>query len=304
MFSLKFVKFSFLLFYVILYTKADTTSIKAIDQLDKILKYPGWKNLNDVHFIKYYDINHYLQNQIQTPTKFYKCGQKIRVLTIYLGCTYAKVMVNLFTVINNVLINGSIYIEELINIIAILIVPIATFMKSAMDALDLLHNKPWATFKKNYKYHYMISPLLERIGNILDKLNDPGILYNYRSTKFCTFDIVNIFSKSIINDLQYETEPFCEFVLYDKNELWNKWIQEYNAIINQGVKLIFFTFLTIKIKDYIKTVTIEKYFQLGFKFDPITGETFVPTREELIELELEFKAIDQEPPTSIQIENH
>ncbi|XP_050546192.1 uncharacterized protein LOC126908308 [Daktulosphaira vitifoliae] len=210
-------------------------------------------------------------------------------------------MVNLFTVINNALINGSIYIEELLYIIALLIVPIATFIKGAVDALDLLQEKPWDTFKGMCKYIYMTSPLSKKVGNIFDKLNDLILSYDYKSTNFCSFGIVYSFSKSIINNLQYETEPFCEFVPYDKNELWNKWIQEYNAIINQGVKLIFFTFLTKKIKDYIKIVIIEKYFKLGFKFDPLTEETFVPTPEELIELELEFKAIYEEPPMSKQI---
>ncbi|XP_050544606.1 uncharacterized protein LOC126907397 isoform X2 [Daktulosphaira vitifoliae] len=201
------------------------------------------------------------------------------------------------------LLNGCIYAKELINIIAKLIVPIATLLKGAMDALDSLHQFPWAHFKMFRNKPFMIILLLDRIGYILDELNDPNLSCDDRSTNSSTFESVYKFFKSIIALLQVETGLFCEFVPSNRNYLWNEWVQEYR-IINQGEMLIFFKFLTRKIKYYIKTVIIELYFQLGFKFDPITEETFLPTPEEPIDLDLEFKAIDEEPPTPVQIENH
>ncbi|XP_050544046.1 uncharacterized protein LOC126907065 isoform X2 [Daktulosphaira vitifoliae] len=279
MVSLKLVKFSFLLFYVILHTKARSILKKIIEQLDNLLKYPGWKNLNDVSYVTRYCKKQFLQNLIESPTHKYKGEQKIRALTIFLGCTYAKVMYNLISIIfhyrqnceklikqNNDIINGCICTEELINIIATLIIPISTLMKGAMVALDLLHNVPWSTILTQ---SYMISPILDRIGNILDKLNEKSL-------------------SRIFEDINNETKFYCEYVPYDTNDLWNEWVQEYKIIIDQDVILVFFKFLTIKIKDYIKTVIEEKYFQLGFKFNPIIEETFIPTPEEIIDLDLEF----------------
>ncbi|XP_050544599.1 uncharacterized protein LOC126907394 isoform X2 [Daktulosphaira vitifoliae] len=296
MFSLKLVNFSLLLFYVFVYSKAHSTSKKKIYQLDKLLKYPGWKNLNDTSYIKYCNKSYYLNNLIETPTRTIHGESKIRALTLFLGCSYAKVMINIFSIIVNWqeicknknkedhdLLNGCIYTKELINVIAKLIVPIAILLKNAMDALDSLHHFPSANFKIYQQKPYMIRVLLNKIGNILDQLNDPILL--------------------ILSGLQYETHAYCEFVPYDTNYLWNEWVEEYK-IINQREMLIFFKFLTRKMNYYIKTVIIEMYFQLGFKFDPITEETFIPTPEELIELELEFKATDEEPPRLVHIENY
>ncbi|XP_050544612.1 uncharacterized protein LOC126907400 [Daktulosphaira vitifoliae] len=307
MFSLKL---NFLLLYVCLCTKAYTSSKKSMDQLDKLLKYPGWKDLNEVSSITYLTKIYYLENLIEIPTDRNIGEPKIRALTVFLSCTYAKVINNIFSIIvnwdeicknqneeDNDLINGCIYTKELINIIAKLIVPIATLMKGAMDALDLLHHLLFANFKIHDKNAYIISYLLDRIENIFGKLLDPSLSCD-SSTNSWTFEIVYTFFKRIIQLLQFATGKYCEFVPYNTNYLWNEWVQEYRAI-NQKVKLIFFKFLTRKIKNYIKTVIVEKYFQLGFKFDPITEETFIQTQEEFIELELEFRTTDEEPPTPV-----
>ncbi|XP_050528872.1 uncharacterized protein LOC126898653 [Daktulosphaira vitifoliae] len=170
-------------------------------------------------------------------------------------------------------------------------------MQGAMEALDILHHIPLATFKINRQI-YIMSILLEKIGNIFDELNDPS---DDRSTNYPKFETVYLFSKRIITELQYDTNKYCEFVPYNTNYLWNKWAQEYKTIIDQGLKLVFFKFLTKKIEVYIKTEIIEKYFQLGFMFDPITEETFLPIPDEPIELELEFKTISEDPPMPIRI---
>ncbi|XP_050545437.1 uncharacterized protein LOC126907847 isoform X2 [Daktulosphaira vitifoliae] len=296
MFSLNIVKLIFLLFYFILYTKAKTNSQKTIDQLDKLLMYPGWKNIKDIKYIKYYDAKYYLQNLIKTPTHGLQLAHKIRALTIYLGCTYAKVMNNLFSIIfnciqffkiQNDLINGCIYTEELINIISKLIVPMATLMKGAMDTLDLLHNKPWATFKRNCN-HYIMSRVLGRIGDILDKLNHRTLFSVDISVYIATLDLIYSFFNEINTYLEHDTYQYCELVPYDENYLWNKWVQEYKVIHNDK-KFVFLQFLSRKIKNYIMEEIQKKYFELGFLFDPITEETFIPTSESLIYPEIEFK---------------
>ncbi|XP_050546558.1 uncharacterized protein LOC126908473 isoform X2 [Daktulosphaira vitifoliae] len=292
MFSLKLYKFSFVFFYVILCTKEERGTNKSVNEIDTLLMYSGWKNLNDIIRITYLTRNYYLEDLIQTPTHRNKCYQKIRALTAYLGCTYAKVINDLFSVIiivtqncqkkieeENDLKYGCICTEEFINIISMLVVPMTTLMKGAMDTLDLLHKKPWQTIKKP---HFLLNSLLGRIENILDILNKLTLSRNDISSFSKALFIIHSFTQRTIINVNHETLLYCKFVTYDTNYLWNKWVQEYEVISDQ-----------------------EKYFQLGFKFDPMTEETFIPTPQELIELELEFKVIDATvPPTPIQIENH
>ncbi|XP_050528520.1 uncharacterized protein LOC126898495 isoform X1 [Daktulosphaira vitifoliae] len=310
MFSLTLVKFSVLLFYVILYTEAKHATKKQVDQLDNLLINSGWKNLNAVNIIKYNRKIYYSKNLIETPTNRYQYKTKVRTLTIFLGCTYAKVMNNLFSIIinclhyfkndkieRNDLINVCNYTEGFINII----VQIATLMKGALDALDSINNFPWADFKENSYIRYIMSPLLERIGDILDKLNERTLSRNDISTYTRAFDTIYLFSNSIVIDLKNETYSYCEFVPYNQNYLWEEWIQEYKAIIKHDEKLVFFNFLTTKFKDYIKTVIQENYFQLGFKFDSFTEETFLPKSGEQYIQDLEFKATVDEFQRRIQI---
>ncbi|XP_050545937.1 uncharacterized protein LOC126908096 isoform X1 [Daktulosphaira vitifoliae] len=302
MFSLKLYKFGILLFHMILYTKAEKGLKKSLIQLDTLLMFSGWKNLNDLIFINYYSSYHYPQTLIEIPTHLNKCNQKVRALTIYLGCTYAKVMNNLFSVISNIiqnceniikeekrLINGYICTEEFISIISIVVVPMTTLMKGAMDALDLLHKRPWVTIDKP---PYIFSALFERIENIINQLNKLTLTRYNISSYLEALKYIYSFSEKVIFDINNESSSYCNFVTYDINYLWNKWVQEHKVIIGQGVKLVFLEFLSRKIKGYVSTVIKEKYFKLGFKFDPITEETFIPAPHELIELELEFKVTD------------
>ncbi|XP_050543276.1 uncharacterized protein LOC126906636 [Daktulosphaira vitifoliae] len=293
MLLLKLIHLCILLFFVI-YTKGDWCNKEKVDKLRKLLQCSGWKNLNDINFIQYYGKKYYPHNLLETQTNGNNCEQKTRGLTVFLGCTYIKVLKNLFTsVISNILqncqendnLNGIIWTEELINIISILIVPMATLMKGAIEALDNIHNYPLTILNK----FFMISPLLEKIENILDELKEQNISRDDLTTYYSILQMVRLCSKNIIIVLQVQIKSYCEFVPCDTNDLWDEWSQEYEAFIDQDEKLLFIKFLTKKIKNYIKTVIKENYFQLGFKFDPITEETFIPTPTEPIDPELEFK---------------
>ncbi|XP_050546037.1 uncharacterized protein LOC126908166 [Daktulosphaira vitifoliae] len=261
--------------------------------------YPGWTKLNDLICIKYYRRKYNLQNLIKTNKYRYDGNPKIKITTIFLGCTYAKVIKNLCTVISNLiqdskrkfyemndLINGFFCTEKLINIISLLIVPLATMFKGAMDALDLLLTNRWF----NKKYTYMKSSRLEKIGTIHDYLDKQILSRDDIFTYFWTLNVVDNFIKIIMAEINYDTAQYCEFVPFDTNYLWNEWNLEYKTIIDHGINLVFLKFLSNKIEYYIQTVIIQKYFQLGFKYDSITGETYITKPGELIELELELKA--------------
>ncbi|XP_050540073.1 uncharacterized protein LOC126904830 [Daktulosphaira vitifoliae] len=310
---LKLYTFSFVLFSVMIYTNSKTTLKKTVNQLDKMLMYSGWKNLNDLISITYYKKIYYLQKLIKIPTKRIKGDQKIRALTIYLGCTYTKVMNDLLLVISKVLKEcqknlfeendikkGYICTEQLVNIISLFIAPLATLLKEAMDALDLLHETPLAYHKNTY----IISSELKRIGNFLENLNERTLSRNNISSYFWTLNTIKEFYEKIGEKLYNATVFQCEFVTFNTSSLWKEWKIEYNAIIDKNIKLGFFKFLNGQIRNYIKTIIIEKYFQLGFKYDPLTEETFIPTPDKIIEIELDLKKTDEEPPIPIQIENH
>ncbi|XP_050546373.1 uncharacterized protein LOC126908393 [Daktulosphaira vitifoliae] len=312
----KLSKLCFLLLCVIIYTKAKLNNKLNSDKLKTLLRYSGWKKLNDVNSIIYSTNTFYLQNLIKTPVLRYNCNKKVRGLTIFLGCTYSKVMQNLFSIIINYqqkcdkilnieydVINGYNCIEKLINIISLFIVPMAKLMKEAMIALDMLHNIPWGSDPLCDKYSHKISNFVGEIETIHDKLINVILkrdnISKYNSVK----NFIKYFFEKIKSNIKQNTDIFCIFETYDMDYLWNGWVQEYEDIVYVA-KLEFFKFLNVKIEDYIKTAIIEKYFQLGFKFDPITEETFVPTPEELIELELEFRETDEKPSMPIQIEIH
>ncbi|XP_050546034.1 uncharacterized protein LOC126908165 [Daktulosphaira vitifoliae] len=302
MISLKLAKFGFILLFVILYTKAYSIIKEKMEQFNELLQYSGWRNLNELIYIKYINRTYYLQNLIEITTNTNKCKQKIRCLTIYLGCTYAIIMNTLFLINNKLikickykleeekdLINGCICTEELIKIVSLFIVPLAILFKGAMDALDLLHIHPWAYNKSPY----MISPRLGKIENILNDLNEIILSHDDISTYIWTLNTVDNFFDDIMKHQNYDVDEYCEFITYDKNYLWKKWNQEYKTSIGHDINLVFFKFLTKKIEDYIHTIIIQKYSQLGFKFDPITQETFIPKSDDLIEPELEFKITDE-----------
>ncbi|XP_050528526.1 uncharacterized protein LOC126898496 isoform X2 [Daktulosphaira vitifoliae] len=291
MFSLTLVKFSVLIFCVILCTKSKECTKKQANHLDKLLMYSGWKNLNMVDIIKYNGKTYHLKHLIKTPTNRLQCKTKVRALTIFLGCTYAKVINNFFSIIinclqicknkmkeRNYLINENIYTERFINVI----VPIAKLMKGAMDALDSLHWLPWADFKEKSTDHYLMSPLLRRIGDFFDKLNERNVSRYDIFTYSSELETIYIFSKKLIKDLKYEIDSYCKSGPYNQNYLWDEWIQEFNAIITHDEKLVFLKFLNRKFKQYVEIVIIKYYFQLGFKFDPITEETYLPISGELI----------------------
>ncbi|XP_050548775.1 uncharacterized protein LOC126910330 [Daktulosphaira vitifoliae] len=307
MFLLKLYEFSLVLSCLILYTKAYTCSKIHRDMIDKLLMSSGWTNLNDLYCINYYEKLYYLRNLIETPTQCNKCDQKIRALTIYIGCTYVKMLNNLLLAIcsviqickvkikeKNDIINVCIFTEDLLKIITVLIVPMAKLMKGAMDALDILHIRPLITSRKS---KYILSDSIERMVDIFELLKEQTLSRDNINTYNLTLDTINFFFHSIIVNINKETTLYCRFKPFDENHLSYEWLQEYEAIHFRDSKLVYFKFLIRKIQDYIKTVVIEKYFQLGFKFDPITEETVVPTPNELFELELEFKVIDEEPST-------
>ncbi|XP_050546376.1 uncharacterized protein LOC126908394 isoform X2 [Daktulosphaira vitifoliae] len=178
----------------------------------------------------------------------------------------------------------------------------AKLMKEAMIALDLIHKNPWGDplcDKNSYKIIHFIG----EIETIHDKLNELIIKRDDISIFNSRITIINLVVDKIKLNMKQNTDFFCVFEPYDMDYLWNGWVQEYEDI-DYGAKLEFFKFINKKMNEYIKTVIIEKYFQMGFKFDPITEETFVPTPEELIELEMEFRETNEEPPTPIQIEIH
>ncbi|XP_050545365.1 uncharacterized protein LOC126907804 [Daktulosphaira vitifoliae] len=312
MFLLKLYIFNFVMFSVMMCTNSKT-NLEKVDQLDTMLMYSGWKNLNELISVTYYNRIYHLQNLINTPTHIHKVGQKIRALTIFIGCTYAKVMNDVLLIISKILkecqqifrenidiTKGCICTEELINIISLFITPLATLLKGAMDTLDLLHALPLAYQKHNY----LVSPELGRMGDILFNLNIQTLSRNDISSYTRTLYNIEVFYDITLKSLYHDTEIFCEFVNFNTNSVWKEWEEEYKAIIYHNVKLEFLRFFKRKIKNYIKKIIIEKYFQLGFKFDPTTEETFLSTPNKSIDLELEFKDIDEKPPTLIQIENH
>ncbi|XP_050544010.1 uncharacterized protein LOC126907048 isoform X2 [Daktulosphaira vitifoliae] len=223
-------------------------------------------------------------------------------MTVCLGCVYVKFINEISLVISNILqicqkqiqeekdlIKGCICTEELVYIISLIIVPLITLMQGAMDALDLIHKYPHYTLVKSY---CTINIFLESFRNIIDDLNILTLSRDNVSVYIWTLNFIDYFIKIKLKEIKFLTDNYCVFVSYDPSDLWNKWVQEYNTIIDHGKRFVFIKFLKKKIENNVKTVIKEQYIQLGFKFDPITEETFVATRNDPIKIELELNAID------------
>ncbi|XP_050546032.1 uncharacterized protein LOC126908163 [Daktulosphaira vitifoliae] len=313
MISLKLANFGFILFSVVMYTKAGIILKSNMDQLNTLLQYSGWKNSDNLIYIKYFNKIQYPRDFIDPVADRYKCKRKIRMLTIHLGCTYSNVINNLFSIITNIIqicqnklkkkddyFNGCTCTEELINIISIFIIPLAKLMKGAMDSLDFLHSEPWVY----QRCQYIVSPRLGIIENILNDLNEHILSREDIFTYLWTLNTIENRFRIVSIGINHDVEQYCKLVLLGKNYLWDKWYHEYKDNINQGINLVFIKFLTKKIKDYIQNVIIQKYFQLGFKFDPITEEIFLPKPKEPSDIELEFRALYEDPPLPILIETN
>ncbi|XP_050536275.1 uncharacterized protein LOC126902733 isoform X6 [Daktulosphaira vitifoliae] len=252
----------------------------------------GWKNLTDVEYINYWSKKYTLQKTLETPVTSNTCDTRIRSATIILGCSYANVLKTIFFIMDRFLE----YCETLINLDnknknafdctteIIKIIPklsdLATLMKGALVSVDKLHRKPMANSKRNELILNNVTTRLhiEKALNLLSPIQ-----VNQFNTKNILETIRNYFiylRLDLENDLR-----LCHLKSLNLLSLWQLLSKKYRSSKENGSNQEFWTFMSYKIKSLIHWTIIERYNNLGFKFDWNTKETFLPNTSKKFETE-------------------
>ncbi|XP_050536271.1 uncharacterized protein LOC126902733 isoform X3 [Daktulosphaira vitifoliae] len=250
----------------------------------------GWKNLTDVEYINYWSKKYTLQKTLETPVTSNTCDTRIRSATIILGCSYANVLKTIFFIMDRFLE----YCETLINLDnknknafdctteIIKIIPklsdLATLMKGALVSVDKLHRKPMANSKRNELILNNVTTRLhiEKALNLLSPIQ-----VNQFNTKNILETIRNYFiylRLDLENDLR-----LCHLKSLNLLSLWQLLSKKYRSSKENGSNQEFWTFMSYKIKSLIHWTIIERYNNLGFKFDWNTKETFLPNTSKKFE---------------------
>ncbi|XP_050530280.1 uncharacterized protein LOC126899396 isoform X36 [Daktulosphaira vitifoliae] len=300
--SPKFITKCLLLLCVILCAESTRNSKKNANILCNLFKCIGWKNLNRVINVTYLTKEFDLPSIMQEPITSIDCNTKIRAATVFLGCTYASILIDILTAVNyQRLFCNKIMSNEFDKIqgynctvkLLKIICNITLFTKKmhgALYAIDKLHTNPWQLLEK---YSIILSFISRDFQNLQSQLNNScpsredltynkTILYNIR------LKISNIVKKIEFNINQYCTLEKCNmFVITEKLNT------KYENIYLNEKNISFYYFGSEIILNGIEMLILDNFTKLGFEFNSDSGETFIP--RSLVHL---FKEADNESITS------
>ncbi|XP_050522969.1 uncharacterized protein LOC126895291 isoform X2 [Daktulosphaira vitifoliae] len=151
------------------------------------------------------------------------------------------------------------------------IVPMAKYMKGALDALEKYHNVYQICVRR---YRLILISLLTKIQEEETYLNK--LITSSLPIKEVLKTIAKILSAR--SDELGVDKSFCKLKHLDFDLLWNLWITESNTLIEQRKFQELFIFLSGKISNFIQTTITKKYSELGFIYDWNTSQTFLPVQ--------------------------
>ncbi|XP_050530335.1 uncharacterized protein LOC126899425 [Daktulosphaira vitifoliae] len=280
--SSKIVSKCLLLFCVILCIESYRNSKETTVIVDNLLKCVGWKNLGYVGKVTYKARNYYLSIIIKKKITTNNCNTKIRIATIFLGCTYACILKDIVKSINYLRIicskiihnelyksQGRTYIIQLLEIISN--VPLfAKKMQGALFAIDELHNIQW---KLNNRNTFILKSVFNVLKYLENRVNDYFTLSeNYEDDKMLLYRIkmnINLIDQEITKEIgRFKISEPEQKIAQKLNEEFNKYKEE--RIVE------FYHFGTNFVIREINSM-MEKYFtKLGFEINSETGITFIP----------------------------
>ncbi|XP_050521385.1 uncharacterized protein LOC126894408 isoform X2 [Daktulosphaira vitifoliae] len=274
------------IYFVFLHTEGHHNKKEYAERINYFLHHSGWKNINDVKSIMYWSEKLKFENVINNPVTTLNCDISIRHATIFLGCSYANDLNNMFNALtvfqahcNSMLFNINETIETVQSCVYLVlkkineIVPLATLMKQALNAIEIFHTLPW-------NYHRKSRVILrETIRNLQNKntLKKLDPLLISPDTIYFALSFIEKFLLERNKELKKDME-FCELIFLDVNVIWKSWIIEFDSTARSNEKsreLIIF--LSNKISNLVQTTYQKKYIELGFKFDLNTKQTFLPS---------------------------
>ncbi|XP_050536286.1 uncharacterized protein LOC126902736 isoform X7 [Daktulosphaira vitifoliae] len=273
------------------------------NRISFLIENDGWKNLTDVLYIRYWNQEYTLQQTLETPITSNSYDTRIRSATIILGCSYANILKTIFFIMDCF----SDYCEILINpenknknaydctIELIKTIPhlsyLALLMKGALVSIDKLHNIPMAIIKRCELILNNVTTMLCNVETL--NLSLP-IRVNPLNIKNILKTIKHYFDERKLNlkdDLR-----FCELKSTNLDILWEILKKKYEFSKKKGRNQEFWTFISHKIKSLIYWTIIERYKNLGFKFDSNTKKTLLP--DTTVKCETEVKLNSQNHASS------
>ncbi|XP_050543930.1 uncharacterized protein LOC126906996 [Daktulosphaira vitifoliae] len=254
-----------------------------VDTINHFLRQKGWININDVEFITYFSNKFLLEDVIKTVTKF-NCDSTIRHATVFLGCSYANDLNKMFIILNkfqehchmilrsknflNIAHNCTVKLVEKIDEITSL----ATFMKGALDAIEVFHTFPWSTHKNKQSFilctviaNLQKEETLKKLVPLENTMNSINLTLMYIKRFLLTRHI------ELLQNMKY-----CTLKPLDSDSMWNFWDKELGILKSQEKYQEFFLYLNNKIINLVQTIIQKKYVELGFVFNSDKNQTFLP----------------------------
>ncbi|XP_050530999.1 uncharacterized protein LOC126899818 [Daktulosphaira vitifoliae] len=236
-----------------------------------------WQNLNYVTTVKYFGDYHTKQDILELPFDRDNYSTRIRIATLFLGCSYAKDLQYIFFMLQNLctccqsitdpkkMYNCS--VEIINNTLAI--IPMLKKMKGAMDTIEKYHIQPWNT---NLVIRYMMSSVFESYGSVKKSFNNLQPSQDDPEITKSVLEYINnslIPYKTITNN---EIDKFCVIEHVDLNLLWNEY--RYRASHNTNIE--FHHYVNEEVRNKIYNTIINKFFRLGFLYNIQTEMVSIP----------------------------
>ncbi|XP_050532605.1 uncharacterized protein LOC126900725 isoform X3 [Daktulosphaira vitifoliae] len=296
------LKFIYVLIYLMpIYVKYFTEAKKATKPaiLRHLFKNDGWKNLNDVSEVKFLGIRYRLNDITEKDTNSLNADGQVRAATIFLAVSHGIVLKKLFYIIDkfreycdSLIENNKIDEHDKINCINKLlntiqnILSLAKKMEGAIDAIDEMHInslKSAIKYKENYILKKMFNEL-QSFDNKLQKLQSKKLLAK------TILQLIQIFLFARIRDIIHSIRLHAKLIFENRELFIDRIMKEYkeNPLEDTGGhKLI--NHLITKINEIIEDTVQKKIFELGFKYNVITGEVYITTSCEDIKNENKIK---------------
>ncbi|XP_050546502.1 uncharacterized protein LOC126908461 isoform X2 [Daktulosphaira vitifoliae] len=285
---LRFLCFNLFLICILLFSEAVNNCKKNAEVLINFFANEEWKNLKDVKNVDFYTKFFSLETIYESKIDLYNCNNKVRAATLVLGCSYVKDLKAFYFIFYYFIINckklyteqkyktlGDACIKKLL-IIMNKINLLLKIMKGTLKALDIMHTKPW---KENKGHDLLFLGLLSFLQENHEVLKNTLLIDDALITNKLFALIITLLNEkqSII---EYKSRH-CNYIPYNLSEMSQKWNEEYNILTKNGDKLHYYEYLSKKLHDIIKQIMVEKFINLGFKYDSTVQKIVVPIPEQL-----------------------
>ncbi|XP_050548326.1 uncharacterized protein LOC126909963 [Daktulosphaira vitifoliae] len=133
-----------------------------------------------------------------------------------------------------------------------------------------MHTKPWDNSKEHdFFFIRFLSVLLKNHKVLKNNFLIDSIITQQ------SLNTITTFLKEKVDLIDYRC-PHCKYNHYNLNEMWQRWNEEYETITKVDNKLSFWDYLSRKLHDTIKHTMVDKFIDLGFKYESSTQKIVVP----------------------------